>query len=110
MTESQNYISLVSNLVGLVRNEILEGRPYLAVPMVMMKEGVLNGSDGPLLYTSEELAKFPRLGTRNLVLSNTLRLMESLSLPAILMFWKSIVWDDYEYFLGWTKAEGRGMA
>ena len=61
MTESQNYISLVSNLVGLVRNEILEGRPYLAVPMVMMKEGVLNGSDGPLLYTSEELAKVPQV-------------------------------------------------
>jgi len=61
MTESQNYISLVSNLVGLVRNETLEGRPYLAVPMVMMKEGVLNGSDGPILYTSEELAKVPQV-------------------------------------------------
>lgn len=61
MTESQNYISLVSNLVGLVRNETLEGRPYLAVPMVMIKEGVLNGSDGPILYTSEELAKVPQV-------------------------------------------------
>lgn len=61
MSESQNYISLVSNLVGLVRNETLEGRPYLAVPMVMIKEGVLNGSDGPILYTSEELAKVPQV-------------------------------------------------
>jgi len=51
----------VSNLVGLVRNETLEGRPYLAVPMVMIKEGVLNGSDGPILYTSEELAKVPQV-------------------------------------------------
>lgn len=61
MEDHQQYQTLVSNLVGLVRNEILEGRPYLAVPMVMMKEGVLNGSDGPLLYTSEELAKVPQV-------------------------------------------------
>lgn len=61
MTESQNYISLVSNLVGAVRNETLEGRPYLAAPMVMMVEGVLNGSDGPLFYPAEELAKVPQV-------------------------------------------------
>ena len=61
MEDHQQYQTLVSNLVGLVRNEILEGRPYLAVPMVMIKEGVLNGSDGPILYTSEELAKVPQV-------------------------------------------------
>jgi len=61
MKKSQQYQTLTTNLVGMVRNEILEGRPYLAVPMVMMKEGVLNGSDGPLLYTSEELAKVPQV-------------------------------------------------
>lgn len=61
MTESQNYISLVSNLVGAVRNETLEGRKYLAAPMVMMVEGVLNGSDGPLFYPAEELAKVPQV-------------------------------------------------
>lgn len=61
MEDHQQYQTLVSNLVGLVRNETLEGRPYLAVPMVMIKEGVLNGSDGPILYTSEELAKVPQV-------------------------------------------------
>lgn len=61
MKKGQQYQTLTTNLVGMVRNEILEGRNYLAVPMVMIKEGVLNGSDGPILYTSEELAKVPQV-------------------------------------------------
>ena len=61
MKKGQQYQTLTTNLVGMVRNEILEGRNYLAVPMVMMVEGVLNGSDGPLFYPSEELAKVPQV-------------------------------------------------
>lgn len=52
---------LKMNLTGMVRNETLEGREYLAVPMVMMVEGVLNGSNGPLFYPAEELAKVPQV-------------------------------------------------
>ena len=36
-----------------------EGVTHLKVPVVMMVEGVHNGSHGPLLYTAEELSKFP---------------------------------------------------
>jgi hypothetical protein len=42
-----------------VRTEVLEGVTYKVVPMVMVVEGVLNGSGGPLYYPSEELSKFP---------------------------------------------------
>jgi hypothetical protein len=34
-----------------------EGRDYLVVPTVMMVEGVHHGSQGPLLYTAEELGQ-----------------------------------------------------
>lgn len=52
---------ITTNLTGMVRNEKLEGRDYLVVPMVMMVEGVLNGSNGPLYYPAEELAKVPQV-------------------------------------------------
>ena len=53
------FQTLVANLSGMVRNETLEDREYLVVPMVMMVEGVLNGSDGALYYPAEEMAKVP---------------------------------------------------
>lgn len=70
MNEAQQYQTLVTNLVGIVRNETLEGRKYLAVPMVMMVEGVLNGSEGPLFYPSEELAKVPQVWNMKPVVVN----------------------------------------
>lgn len=45
---------------SLVRNDKMEGRDYVVVPMVMITEGVLNGSNGPLLYTADELSKTPQ--------------------------------------------------
>jgi hypothetical protein len=44
---------------ALVRNEILEGREYLVVPMVMLTEGVHRGSNGAMLYPADELGKTP---------------------------------------------------
>ena len=40
-----------------VRNETMEGRPYKVVPMVMIVEGVANGSMGRLYYPKDELRK-----------------------------------------------------
>lgn len=40
-----------------VRKESLEGRPHLVVPMVMLTEGVHAGTEGPALYTNEDLSK-----------------------------------------------------
>lgn len=36
-----------------------QGREHWVVPVVMMVEGVHHGSHGPLLYTADELARFP---------------------------------------------------
>lgn len=43
----------------LVRNEKLGGKDYIVAPMVMIVEGVHNGSKGPLFYPKTELAKTP---------------------------------------------------
>jgi len=37
----------------------MEERNYLVVPMIILTEGVHAGSDGPMLYPKEELAKTP---------------------------------------------------
>ena len=42
-----------------VRTELLDGKEYWVVPVVMLVEGVHNGNQGPLLYPVEELARFP---------------------------------------------------
>lgn len=49
----------VNLLPKQVRNATLDGKDYLVVPMVMMTEGVHNGSDGQLYYPSDELGKTP---------------------------------------------------
>jgi len=53
------FQSLTANLAKGVRHDQMEGRDYLVAPMVMIVEGVLNGSNGPLLYPKEELEKTP---------------------------------------------------
>jgi len=58
-TKSSNLVHLSVNTCGVVRNETLENREYTVVPMVMLVEGVLNGSSGALLYPEEELSKAP---------------------------------------------------
>lgn len=41
------------------RIDTLEGKEYLVVPMVMITEGVHDGSNGPLYYPESELSKTP---------------------------------------------------
>lgn len=45
------------NVTPVVRNDSMEGRDWLVAPMVMITEGVHNGSDGPIFYPAEELNK-----------------------------------------------------
>ncbi len=53
--------TITMNLSGTVRHDRMEGREYIVAPMVMAVEGVLNGSEGPLLYPANELGKRPGL-------------------------------------------------
>jgi len=52
-------VRFIMNLGGKSRYEQLEGREHLVVPAVMIVEGVLNGSAGPLFYSGAELGKAP---------------------------------------------------
>ena len=48
------------DLGTLIRREELNGRQYIVVPMVMILEGVHVGSQGPVYYSLDELAKTPK--------------------------------------------------
>lgn len=47
-------LQLVINLRGKFRRATLEGRPHLVVPGVILKEEVLNGSEGPVFYPADQ--------------------------------------------------------
>lgn len=59
--DSQNVIQrLTFNLLpNNTRLDTLEGRSHTVVPMVMLVEGVHEGSSGPLYYPWDELSKIP---------------------------------------------------
>ena len=42
-----------------IRTETHQGKKHLVVPVIMMVEGVHNGSHGPLLHLAEDLGRFP---------------------------------------------------
>ena len=50
---------ITTNFTGVVRNDTMEGRNYLVAPMIMIVEGVHDGSNGPLYYPADELSKTP---------------------------------------------------
>lgn len=57
---ANRFTSLRMNVGGAKpRKDTLEGDEYLVVPMVMITEGVHNGSEGPLYYPKNELGKTP---------------------------------------------------
>ena len=51
--------TLLANLNGTIRREMLGGREYLVAPVNLIVCGVLNGSQGPLYYPPEEVGKDP---------------------------------------------------
>jgi len=52
---------IATNLAGNVRQETLHGRAYLVAPATLIVPGILNGSDGPLLYPEDETARDPSI-------------------------------------------------
>ncbi len=55
------FLTLTANFSGVTRNDTMEGKDFLVVPMIMMVEGVLVGSQGAMYYPVEELAKVPEV-------------------------------------------------
>ncbi len=49
----------IANFKGGIRHDTLEGRKYIVAPVVMLVEGVVNGSKGALYYPGSELGKTP---------------------------------------------------
>ena len=48
---------LTANLNGSTRRAQLNGRDHIVAPLTLIVPGVLNGSQGPLFYPQEEIAK-----------------------------------------------------
>ena len=48
---------VIANFTGITHNETLHNKNYLVAPAIMIVEGVLNGSQGPLFYPASELRK-----------------------------------------------------
>jgi hypothetical protein len=48
---------VTTNIKPLVRHESMEDKDWLVAPTQMITEGVHNGSDGPIFYPANELAK-----------------------------------------------------
>jgi len=57
--KTNNFHRITANFTGMVRHDTMEGRDYLVAPMVMIVEGVLNGSEGAFYYPAEQLGKTP---------------------------------------------------
>lgn len=57
--EQQYYVTVQQGQAYAVQRKRHNGRDHLIVPVVMMVEGVHNGSHGPLLHEIAELGKFP---------------------------------------------------
>ena len=52
---------VTTNLKTVVRQDQMEGKDWVVAPAQMITEGVHNGSDGPIFYPEEELAKLPEV-------------------------------------------------
>lgn len=50
---------ITANLSGAVRRDVMHGRDFLVAPLSMIVPGVLNGSNGPLYYSEEEVQRDP---------------------------------------------------
>ena len=52
------YTTITANFANSpIRYETLKGRPHIVAPVVMMVEGVHNGTNGPLYYPPEEFER-----------------------------------------------------
>ena len=57
--ETSKYNTYLQRNSYTIQTETHQGVKHLIIPVVMMVEGVHDGSAGPVLHTQEEMAKFP---------------------------------------------------
>lgn len=55
---AQLSLRFTTNLVGKPHPQVLEGREYLVFPVVLIREGVHFGSNGPTLYEQTDIATY----------------------------------------------------
>ena len=85
------------DLGTLIRREELNGRQYIVVPMVMILEGVHVGSQGPVYYSLDELAKTPKQwNMKPIVIEHRLPMEVSTGLFSELVM-ESGTWNGEEY-------------
>ncbi len=53
--------NIKANFTGGVHYDEMEGRKFLVAPMIILAEGVHEGSGGPLYYPEEEVVKIPEI-------------------------------------------------
>lgn len=58
--KKNELVRMTSKITPTVRSDNMEGKSWTVVPMVMLVEGVHNGSCGALYYPAEELEKTPQ--------------------------------------------------
>lgn len=100
------------NIVGKPRYGVLEGRDYIVLPVVILVEGVHAGSNGPILYTLEDMKKFsPAWNHKPVVVNHPKKNGEFVSAddPAILSTYKvgilmaAKVKDKKQYAEAWLE-------
>lgn len=57
MKNSLETKSTMINNAYSIRTEMYDGKAHIVVPVIMMKEGVHSGSQGPIFHSSSELSK-----------------------------------------------------
>jgi len=57
--EAEYSVYSTKSMPYTIKTKIHQGRKHIIVPVVMMVEGVHNGSHGPLLHLAEDLGRFP---------------------------------------------------
>lgn len=55
---TRKFSTVTANISGDVREDVLDGRNYWVVPVRMLREGVLNGSGGPVLYELNDMERY----------------------------------------------------
>lgn len=96
MGKTLDHVSFIINLASYtLQLKKFEGKDHIVVPVIMLTEGVHNGSDGPVFYPAEEISKFLLRGMECLFLYTIRKQQVSPLVPIPLKCWKRIAWVEF---------------